>query len=88
MDERVVERSKQFDKSLKHIKDKNLRIRIGKQIEKIIKNPQIGDFLSYGLKGNRKIYIPPFRLIYFYDKEKNLIKLLDFEKRDKVYRRK
>jgi len=84
----VIEYHPIFKKNIKHIKDNSLKVRIKKHIKKIIDNPEIGDFLGYELKNKRKIYVKPFRIIYFYDKEKDLIKLLDFEKRDKVYRKK
>ena len=86
MGKRITKRSKQFDKALKHIKDKSLKIKIWKQIEKINENPAIGDFLSYDLKGKRKIYIGSFRIIYIYDKKDNIIKFLDFDKRSKIYK--
>jgi len=38
MGKAVTERALKFDKALKHIKNKDLKIRIWKQIRKIIKN--------------------------------------------------
>lgn len=77
-------RSKEFIKKTKNIRDKKTKERILKQIRKIIENPEIGDFLNYE-KGIRKIYIPPFRLLYSYKNDK--IYLLDFDNRDKIYRK-
>jgi len=87
MGKRIV-RTKRFDDSLKHIKDKGLKVRIWKQIKKIIKEPSIGDFLSYERRGERKIYVGPFRLLYSYDKNSDTIYLLDFDKRDRIYKKK
>jgi len=75
-----------FKHAIKHIKNNSLKERINKHIENIINNPEIGKFLKYR-KFERKIYIPPYRLIYFYNKEENKIYLLDFDKRDKIYRK-
>ena len=80
-----VIRSKSFDKSVKkYKKDKITMKRLRNQIKKILSNPEIGDFLRGEKKGERKIYIPPFRLLYAYKKDK--LYLLDFEHRDKVYK--
>jgi len=35
-----------------------------KQIKKIIANPDVGKPLEYALKGERTVYVPPFRIIY------------------------
>tara|TARA_Y100000034_G_C6527709_1_gene227316 strand:+ start:203 stop:457 length:255 start_codon:yes stop_codon:yes gene_type:complete len=75
-----------FKKEIERIKDGALKERVKKQIRKIIESPEIGDFLSYDFKNKRKMYVHPFRIIYFYDKEKDLIKFLDFDKRKNVYK--
>jgi len=84
----IIEYEPKFKKSIKHIKDPVLKERIKKQIRKSIENPEIGDFLSYDKKNERKIYIPPFRLLYSYNKEKDLITIIDFDHRDKIYKKK
>lgn len=71
-------------KQTKKIKDKVTKKRIFKQIKKIIGNPERGRFLSYE-KGVRKVYIPPFRLLYAYKDSK--LYLLDFDHRDKIYKK-
>lgn len=84
-----ISRAKAFDKGVKkYSKDKLTMERLKKQIKKIIENPEIGDFLKGERKGERKIYIPPFRLLYAYDKDKNILYLLDFDKRDRIYNKK
>lgn len=82
-----VIREPKFDKNIKKIKDNKLKERVKKQIKKIIENPETGDFLKYR-KNERKIYIPPFRLLYAYDKKENKLYLIDFDKRDKIYKKK
>ena len=46
-----------FKKSFKKIKNKDLKIRIKKQILKIIESPEIGKPLKYSLKNERTLYI-------------------------------
>lgn len=81
-------RTNSFVKNLKRYKkDKLLINRLRKQILNIIENPEIGEFLKAKKKGERKVYIPPFRLLYSYDKEKDLLYLLDFDKRSRIYKK-
>ncbi len=77
-------RTSQFDKTLKSIKDRILIERIKKQLTRIIENPNIGKPLRYYLRGERTIYVKPYRLIYAIDKDKLI--LLRFLHRKKVYR--
>lgn len=82
-----IERSREFKKVIKKIKDKIVKERIKKQIIKIIDNPEVGEFLIGNKKGIRKIYIPLFRLLYRYNRDKNLVELLDFDKRNVIYKK-
>ena len=79
-----VIQSKEFIKQLKKIKDQKTKEKIFKQLEKIMENPKVGDLLSHE-KGVRKMYIPPFRLLYAY--RKDTLYLLDFDHRDKIYKK-
>jgi len=76
-------RTQKFEDDTKHIKDSLLKERIKKQIAKVIESPEIGKPLKYSLKGERTIYIKPYRLIYTLSNE-TLI-LLRFEHRKEVY---
>jgi addiction module RelE/StbE family toxin len=81
-------RTNSFNKSIKRYKkDKLLIKRLKTQIKKIINNPETGDPLKGNKKGERKIYIPPFRLLYSYNSNKNTLYLLDFDNRDKIYKK-
>jgi len=62
--------------------DKSILIKLNKQIEKLIENPEIGKPMRYNRKGTREIYISPYRLSYSYLKEKRIIYLLDFYHKD------
>jgi len=64
--------------------DRPIQDKIEKQIRKIVKNPDIGKPLRYNLKGERTIYVKPFRLIYAF--ENNRLILLRFDHRDEAYR--
>ena len=79
-------RKPEFEKAIKKIKDNKTKERVKKQIKKIIESPEHGNFIKYE-KNERKIYIPPFRLLYSYDKREDKIYLIDFDKRDKIYKK-
>jgi len=79
-----VIRTQKFERNVKAIKDKPTKTRVKKQIKRIIENPDVGKPMRYNLKGERSVYVPPFRIIYAV-KECNLY-LLRFEHRGKVYR--
>jgi mRNA-degrading endonuclease RelE of RelBE toxin-antitoxin system len=73
-----------YERNTKHIKDKETKDRIKKQIKKLIENPEIGKPLRYDLKGERSIHIKPFRLVYTFENDKLI--LLRFEHRKEVYK--
>ncbi len=77
-----IEQAKRFTNALKHIKDRELKERILKQISKIIDNPEIGKPMRFTRKGTREVYIHPFRLSYNYSEEKKMINLLDLYHKD------
>ena len=72
----------QFIKNTKHL-DSFEREKLEKQIKKIIQNPQVGKPLKYK-RGERSLYIKPFRLIYATRSDE--IILLKFDHRKKVYK--
>ena len=75
--------TQKFEQEFKKIKDRITQDKIEKQIKKVLENPTVGKPLRYDLKGERTIYIKPFRLIYTVDKNKLI--LLRFEHRNGVY---
>lgn len=74
---------KEFDKSTKNL-NQFLKIKLDKQIKKIVENPEIGKPLKYK-RNERILYIKPFRLIYSYSEEEDTLYLLKFEHRRIVY---
>ena len=59
------------------IKDKSLKDRILKQIEKIKTNPGVGKPMRNSRKGTRELYVKPFRLSYEYFGDSNCVYILD-----------
>ena len=78
-----VTRSPKFIKDIKRLDDFSLK-KIEKQIMKILENPEVGKPLKY-TRGERSIYIKPFRLIYAIRKDE--IILLKFEHRKSAYKK-
>lgn len=72
-----------FKKDVKKIRDKGVKERLQKQIDKVAQNPDFGKPLRYGLKGEWVIYVKPYRLIYKVEGDKLI--LLRFEHRKEVY---
>lgn len=76
--------TEKFERSIKSIKDGTMKQRVKKTIEKIIENPEIGKPLRFDLKGERTVYIKPYRLIYAVENE-NIV-FLRFMHRNDVYK--
>ena len=77
-----IKRDKKFEKSFKNA-DNSYKIKIRKQMTKIIENPTIGKPMRNTRKGTREVYVSPFRLSYaFYlsddeeDEGKGIYKLV------------
>ena len=62
-----------FEKTIRKIRDQELKERIKTQIVKIVKNPSVGKPMRYTKKQTREVYIPPFRLSYLYDKRNDTL---------------
>jgi mRNA-degrading endonuclease RelE of RelBE toxin-antitoxin system len=71
-----------FEKIIRKIKDAQLKERVKHQILKIIDDPDIGKPMRYARKDTREVYIPPFRLSYFYDREQDTIIFLALYHKD------
>jgi len=78
-----VDYDSKFKEILSKIKDELFRIKIEKQIKKIINNPEVGKPMRNVRKGTREVYIQPYRLSYAYLKNENLIIFLDIYHKDK-----
>lgn len=80
--EKVIPTDK-FERDVKKLRDRNTKERIDAEVKLIIANPGVGKPLRYGLKGERSVRIPPYRLIYAV--VGNSLILLRFEHRNEVY---
>ena len=75
--------SNTFKKNIKKLNQFD-RDKLEKQIKKIIENHNIGKPLKYK-RGERSLYLRPFRLVYVQRGEELI--LLKFEHRNKVYKK-
>lgn len=66
-------------------KDKPLRERVIKSIEKLKENPYAGKPLSYDLAGLRSLRVGKYRIIYKIDEENKIIYLISIGHRVKIY---
>lgn len=73
-----------FRKAVHKLKDAAVKERINKQVAEIVQRPDIGKPLKFQKKGDRSVWLPPFRIIYAIDGD--TLFFLDFDKRDRVYR--
>lgn len=71
--------SDKFRREVTKIKDNKLKEKLQKQIQNIVECPELGKPLRYDLKGERTIYIKPYRLIYSH--QGTTLYLLRFEHR-------
>ena len=78
----TIRPSRAFIKAVKHLGSVD-RERLEKQIKKIISEPAIGKPLKY-TRGERTLYVKPFRLVYAVCQDE--IILLKFEHRKRVYK--
>ena len=69
-----------FKDDVKKIRDKGLKERLQKQIEKLAANPDFGKPLRYGLKGEWSIYVKPYRLIYKVEDDRLILLRFDHRK--------
>ena len=75
--------SNAFKKNVKHL-DSFDRQKLEKKIQKIISNPNVGKPLKY-TRGERALYVKPFRIVYAVRGEE--IVLLKFDHRKQVYKK-
>ena len=71
-----------FEKEVKRL-DSSIKLKVIKQIEKILQNPERGKPLRYDLKGEKTIYVKPYRIIYSFNQK--AIIFLRVEHRKFVY---
>jgi addiction module RelE/StbE family toxin len=72
--------SEEFKREFKRIKDKTTRLKIIKQLKKLIEIPRAGKPLKHNLKNHRSVKVPPFRIIYRLEEDKIIINCFDHRK--------
>ena len=77
-----IEYKNDFLKKISKIKNNSLKLKIKKQVEKIIENPEIGKPMRYSRKGTRELYVSPYRLGYAYSSSENKIIFLEIYHKD------
>jgi len=71
-----------FEKTIRKISDARVKEHVKQQIIRIIKDPSIGKPMRYYRKQTREVYIPPFRLLNWYDKRQDTIVFLALNHKD------
>ena len=83
----MIKATKEFERTFKDLtkKDKQLKERIIKSIEKLRDNPYSGKPLSYDLSGLRSLRVGKYRVIYKIDEKNRIIWLISVGHRKDVY---
>ncbi len=78
--------SREFERALiRYKRDKNFFERLTQQMEKILREPNVGKPLRYTLKNRRRMHVGSFVLVYeFHNSE---LRFLDFDHHDKIYKK-
>ena len=71
-----------FVKIVLKIKDSLMKLKVQKQISKIIKNPEIGKPMRNVRKGTREVYVNPYRLSYKYYSGNDTLEFLEVYHKD------
>ena len=76
-----VKFDKVFDKKFDKL-EKSMKIKVLKQVNKIVENPEIGKPMRYERVGTRELYIKSFRISYSWDNGLLVILFLDIYHKD------
>ena len=76
-----------FEKALKKFKKNDRRVfgQINLQIEKIVREPEIGKPLRHVLKSRRRVHVGSFVLIYEFHNDE--LRFIDFDHHDRIYKK-
>ena len=78
----TVASSTTFEKTVRKLRDNRVKERLKVQIQKVVKDPDIGKLMRYSRKNTREVYVPPFRLSYYYDENEDLLVFLALYHKD------
>jgi len=68
---------------VRKVRDAQRKLKIKKQVKKIICDPHCGKPLRYGRKNTLEVYIPPYRLYYNFSEKEERIYFLEISHKDK-----
>ena len=77
-----VDYDENFKEFFSKIKDNLFRLKVEKQIEKIIQNPEVGKPMRNVRKGTREVYVNPYRLSYKYYSGNDTLEFLEVYHKD------
>ncbi|MBI3627273.1 MAG: type II toxin-antitoxin system RelE/ParE family toxin [Candidatus Sungbacteria bacterium] len=79
--------AKKFESAIRYWKKKDGRVfrSIESQIEKIIREPEIGKPLRHALKSRRRLHVGSFVLVYEF--HNNDLRFIDFDHHDRIYKK-
>ena len=82
-----IKASKEFEKRYRDLtkKDKPLKERFDKAIDKLKEHPYAGKPLKHDLAGLRSLKVGKYRIIYMVDEKNKIIWLVTVDHRDKIY---
>ena len=70
-------------------KDRTLFIAVREKIKEVIENPQHYKPLRYDLKGLRRVHVKKsFVLVFEIDEDGRIVRFLDLDHHDKIYKKK
>lgn len=77
----------EFERTLKKLKRKDRKTfsEVVSQMEKVIREPEIGKPLRYTLKSHRRVHVGSFVLVYEFHNDE--LRFLDFDHHDRIYKR-
>lgn len=75
-----IVRTEKFERELRKVRDGLFRERVAKLVEKVAGDPLVGKPLRFGLKGERTVRLPPYRLIYAVQGERLILLRLEHRK--------
>jgi YafQ family addiction module toxin component len=77
-----------FKRKMRKLRKKDrLRFdRVAKKIEEIMENPHVYKPLGNELAGRRRVHFDPFVLVFRIDEENKMVRFLDYDHHDKIYK--
>ena len=78
----TVAYSTRFEKAVRKIRDTSQKERVKAQIIRIVRDTETGKPMRWCRKNTREVYVPPYRISYYYDKKNDTLVFLAFYHKD------